>query len=682
MATRILSRLHRNHKTSCSDRGRRSFRPNPEALEQRSLLSSLSIANAAVLDGTSGTTPMTFNVSLSALSNQPVTVGYTTIGNGTAVAGVDYLSTGGTLTFAPGQTTQTIPVTVVGNPAVRPDVNFTLALSNPTFATIARGVAVGTIVDGHQTLSVGNAAVLDSSSGTTPMTFTVSLSAPSSQPVTVGYTTVGNGTAVAGIDYLSTGGTLTFAPGQTTQTIPVTVVGNPAVRPDVNFTLALSNPTFATIARGVAVGTIVDGHQTLSVGNAAVLDSSSGTTPMTFTVSLSAPSSQPVTVGYTTVGNGTAVAGIDYLSAGVTLTFAPGQTTQSFTVQVVGQPALGLEKTFTVALSNPTFATIARGEAVGTIVLFIPTVHETNTIWSGYVITPGNLVNAVGCTWVQNAVSSTGADSITSFWVGIDGFGGGTVEQIGTTWSAASGYQAWVEFYGDDRKVNRGGELVTGKYYYATSLNSIIGYNFFNIQAGDTISAYVGFVSSTNTTSTFAFRFQDTPRGGTTKAWQQDLTTQYVVPSRTTGEWIVETPNVGSSPLANFGTISFSGAWATAGTTTGPINAFTNYALNMVPGIGGGTDLTSSVVDSSTPGPWEFVGESSGFTVTFGSATRIRPIPPVRGRPPELSRTRGGPRTAPLRPPTAPGVLSKGCQTQGFPAGVYSGTPTFLAALP
>src|SRR5271166_6918679 len=265
MATRILSRLHRNQKTSRSHRGRRSFRAHPEALEERSLLSSLSIANAAVLDSTSGTTPMTFTVSLSAPSSQPVTVGYTTVGNGTALAGVDYLSEGGTLTFAPGQTTQTIPVTVVGNPAVRPDVNFTLALSNPTFATIARGVAVGTIVDGHQTLSVGNAAVLDSTSGTTQMTFTVSLSAPSSQPVTVGYTTVGNGTTTAGVDYLSEGGTLTFAPGQTKQSFTVKIVGEPAIGLDKNFTVALSDPTYATITQGQAAGIIVLNAASMSI---------------------------------------------------------------------------------------------------------------------------------------------------------------------------------------------------------------------------------------------------------------------------------------------------------------------------------------------------------------------------------------------------------------------------------
>ena len=54
---------------------------------------------------------------------------------------------------------------------------------------------------------------------TAQATFTVSLSAPSTQPVTVTYAT-GDGTATQGQDYLATTGTLTFAPGQTQQPSP------------------------------------------------------------------------------------------------------------------------------------------------------------------------------------------------------------------------------------------------------------------------------------------------------------------------------------------------------------------------------------------------------------------------------------------------------------------------------
>jgi hypothetical protein len=240
----------------------------------------------------------------------------------------------------------------------------------------------------------------------------------------------------------------------------------------------------------------------------------------------------------------------------------------------------------------------------------------TNPIWSGYVIDPGSSVNVIGGSWVLPAASSTGANSITSIWLGIDGYGGSTVEQIGVTWSPSTGYYAWVEFYGDAR-----GQSL-GKYYYETTLNSIIGSSYFSPQAGDTISARVAYVSSSSTTSTFSFYFEDAPRNGISKNWQESLTTTYVVPARSSGEWIVESPDGGAYPLANFGTVAFSGAWATVGTTTGPITAFANIALNMAPsGInGGGTDSTSSLTNSSTPGPWEFTGLSSSFTVSFVSA--------------------------------------------------------------
>jgi hypothetical protein len=250
---------------------------------------------------------------------------------------------------------------------------------------------------------------------------------------------------------------------------------------------------------------------------------------------------------------------------------------------------------------------------------YIPS--TTNGTWSGWVIDPSSQVNAVGATWVQPAVSSTGAKSETSFWVGIDGYGGNTVEQIGTSWSPSGGYQAWVEFYGDCTGYQTQPDgtktpINPGQFYFQTNLNSIIGSNYFNIQAGDTISACVTYVSSTSTTSTFDFRFTDTPKGGqASKYWQQTLTTQHVVPARSTGEWIVESPNQGSAPLANFGTIQFSEASATVGGNTGPISAFNPTALNMTPtATGSGTDYTSGLGD--IPG----AGWDSNFTVTFGSA--------------------------------------------------------------
>ncbi len=97
----------------------------------------------------------------------------------------------------------------------------------------------------------------EGNAGTTVANFTVTLSAqPGATPVTVGYAT-GNGTAVAPGDYTAiASGSLTFSGTTTTQTIPVTVVGDTTVEPAETFTVTLSSPVGATLADGVATGTI------------------------------------------------------------------------------------------------------------------------------------------------------------------------------------------------------------------------------------------------------------------------------------------------------------------------------------------------------------------------------------------------------------------------------------------
>jgi Ca2+-binding RTX toxin-like protein len=86
-------------------------------------------------EGNGGINAFTFTVSLSAASTQTVTVPYT-INNGTATAGSDYIDNDGTLTFNPGDTTQTITVQVNGDTAVEPNETFTVNLGTPTNATL------------------------------------------------------------------------------------------------------------------------------------------------------------------------------------------------------------------------------------------------------------------------------------------------------------------------------------------------------------------------------------------------------------------------------------------------------------------------------------------------------------------------------------------------------------------
>lgn len=105
------------------------------------------------------------------------------------------------------------------------------------------------------TLSIGNVSQLEGNSGTTAFNFNVTLSAPSTSTVTVQYAT-GNGTASSGTDYTTTSGTLTFAPGQTQQTVTVLVNGDTVYEPNETFTVSLSSPTNATLGTTQGIGTI------------------------------------------------------------------------------------------------------------------------------------------------------------------------------------------------------------------------------------------------------------------------------------------------------------------------------------------------------------------------------------------------------------------------------------------
>jgi hypothetical protein len=186
----------------------------------------------------------------------PVSVKFATA-NGSATEPGDYGSRSGTLTFAPGEDTKTITVPIVDDAIAEDDENFFVDLSDPLGATIADGRGVGTIVDNDARISINDVTVTEGNAGTKPATFKVTLSHSSSKTITVHYATA-NGTAVAPGDYASTSGTVTFAPGDTSEDVVVQVRGDTIDEPNETFTVNLSQPANAAIADGTGVGTIID----------------------------------------------------------------------------------------------------------------------------------------------------------------------------------------------------------------------------------------------------------------------------------------------------------------------------------------------------------------------------------------------------------------------------------------
>ena len=344
-------------------------------------LPALSIADASVDEGNSGTVDMEFTVTLGEASSEVVTVTYATFltPEGTATAGTDYMAANGILTFAVGETMQTFTVLITGDMTGEPDETFTVSLSGPSNAMLADDEAIGTIRndEASPTLSIApsNVSVLEGNGSSTEQIFMVAMSPANSQEVTVAYATADGTATAADTDYTAASGTLTFAAGETRKTLTVQVTGDTVEEDDETFTVALSNASgsgaLISTTAGTATVTITDDDQPLlSIADASVNEGDSGTTSMGFTVMLNRASGRRVTVDYATadiISADAATEGTDYTAANGTLTFAPNETVQTFTVPVNGDEIYEGNETFMVTLSRPAGAELADGMATGTI---------------------------------------------------------------------------------------------------------------------------------------------------------------------------------------------------------------------------------------------------------------------------------------------------------------------------
>ena len=334
----------------------------------------LSIDSPRVAEGNSGSTTLTFTVTLSEALTEQVTVDYADAGTGTATPGTDYAAIpAGALTFAAGTTSQTFNVSVTGDVLDEADETVAVTLSNAVNAAIGAATGTGAITDDDAppSLSIDSPRVAEGDSGSTTLTFTVTLSAASGRAVTVDYADAGTGTATSGTDYAAlAGGTLTFPAGTTSQTFDVSVTGDAAAEPDETVVVTLSNAGNATIGTATGTGAITDDDSgpSLSIDSPRVLEGDRGSTTLTFTVTLSETHTEAVTVDYADAGTGTATPGTDYTAlTGGALTFPAGATSQTFDVLVTGDVLDEADETIVVTLSNAGNAAIATMTGTGAI---------------------------------------------------------------------------------------------------------------------------------------------------------------------------------------------------------------------------------------------------------------------------------------------------------------------------
>jgi hypothetical protein len=187
-------------------------------------------------------------------------VQFTTADGTATAAGGDYVAASGSLTFQPGETSKTLAVTINGDTHREANETFFVVLSDPTNATISDTLGIGTITndDAAGQISIGDVVVNEPFSGSATAEFTVRLSSPNDLATTTVKFATANGSAVAGSDFTAASGTVTFAPGETTQKITVPVLAGGGREAVEKFLVNLSSATNATISDSQAVGTIYD----------------------------------------------------------------------------------------------------------------------------------------------------------------------------------------------------------------------------------------------------------------------------------------------------------------------------------------------------------------------------------------------------------------------------------------
>jgi peptidase A4-like protein len=205
-------------------------------------------------------------------------------------------------------------------------------------------------------------------------------------------------------------------------------------------------------------------------------------------------------------------------------------------------------------------------------------VQSTN--WSGYADTSTTFSKVTG-NWTEPSVScSGGRTSYAAFWVGIDGFTSGSVEQDGTLAECSGGrafYFSWWEMY-------------------PTNAIQVVGSS---VAPGDSISASV-----VRSSGSYTLKVTDSTHSANSFTTTQSCSSC----ANSSAEWIAEAPSGsgGVLPLANFHSWTLSGATVNSGV----ISSFTDDEITMI---------NSSGQVKAQPGSLN--GGGNGFSVTWVRST-------------------------------------------------------------
>ncbi|NER32609.1 MAG: hypothetical protein F6J93_00765 [Oscillatoria sp. SIO1A7] len=301
--------------------------------------------------------------------------------------------------------------------------------------------------------SVTNPGILAFSSGNFSVnegdgtaTIAISRTGGSDGEVSVDYITGSSGTAMAGTDYATASGTLTFADGANNASFAIAVLDDTNFEGDETVNLVLSNAT-----GGATLGTVTSSTLTIVDNDAANPGSlqfnsanfsvNEGEGTATIAISRTGGSDGEVTVDYITGSSGTATAGTDYTTASGTLTFADGETSKSFSIPIADDGDAESNETVEITLSN------AVGGSLGSQNMTTLTILDDDPI--------GGLPAAIDSTFVgfsaltsEAAIAATKAQRLTigtqTIYIGTDQKSTNNQNPIIASFDSANPANNWV----------------------------------------------------------------------------------------------------------------------------------------------------------------------------------------------------------------------------------------------
>jgi uncharacterized delta-60 repeat protein len=288
-----------------------------------------------------------------------VSINFVTVPGGTAVANVNYSNVTTTVTFPPGEVSESVTVPVIDDFAITPDLTVNLALTNgsPGTGIGDQPTAVLTIVNMDSAISFSS-ALYSRAKNAVDGVATIDLIRQGSTSGTsfVEFFTTTNGTALTGTDYLAVDQLVTFDPGVSDVQVKIPIINNNKPEGNTTVGLQLTNAIGSLMAApSNAVLTIIDtviapGQLSFSTNNFVAGEAD---TNAFLTIVRSNGSSGFVSVNYLTVA-GTAMPGTHYVTTSNTVTFADGVTNRTISIPIIDNNIISPPVSFSVVLSNPT----------------------------------------------------------------------------------------------------------------------------------------------------------------------------------------------------------------------------------------------------------------------------------------------------------------------------------------